>query len=210
MQRRGGPCHKMDYLAQNLSIPLRVLFFLCVSGMILEHQRVKRCPPTEAILVGRSQERCLLSGSLSCPHVNSLPAAGGGRRSKLYYSGSQSHSLLKNANLDCERSLCFITLDKQCWVIGRIMNNFFLQWKKGDVAKTESSEVPKIECSLRMKQRKVNGTGWCASVKPILLQRPQKTWFISVESSLFFGGYSLFGFSEMLQLCKLWSIIVFF
>lgn len=160
----------MDYLAQNLSIPLRVLFFLCVSGMILEHQRVKCCPPTEAFLVGRSQECCLLSGSLSCPHVNSLPAAGGG---KLYYSSRQSHSLLKNAHLDCERSLCFITLDKQCWVIGRIMNNF-LQWKKGYVAKTESSEVPKIECSLRMKQEKVNGTGWCASVKPILLQRPQK------------------------------------
>lgn len=176
VQLRGGPCHKMDYLAQNLSIPLRVLFFLCVSGMILEHQWVKRCPPTETFFVGRSQERCLLSGSLSCPHVNSLPAAGGGRRSELYYSSWQSHSLLKNANLDCERSLCFITLDKQCWVIGRIMNNFFfpLQWKKGDVAKTESSEVPKIECSLRMKQRKVNGAGWCASVKPILLHRPPK------------------------------------
>ena len=54
------------------------------------------------------------------------------------------------------------------------MNNFFLQWKKADVAKTESSEVPKIECSLRMKQRKVNGAGWCASVKPILLHRPPK------------------------------------
>lgn len=210
MQLRGGPCHKMDYLAQNLSIPLKAVFFLCVSGMILEHQWVKRCPPTQTLLVGRSQERCLLSGSLCCPHVNSLPAAGGGRRRKLYYSSWQSHSLLKNANLDCECSLCFITLDKQSWVIGRIMTNFFLQWKKADVAKTESSEVPKIECSLRMKQRKVNGAGWCASVKPILLHRPQKTWFISEESSLSFGGYSLFGFSEMLQLCKLWSIIVFF
>lgn len=198
---------------------MKVLFSSCVSGMISEHQWVRHCPPTVTFFVGRSQkECCLLSGSLSCPHVNSLPGAagGGGRCSELYYSSWQSHSLLKNANLDCERSLYFITLDKQCWVIGRIMNNFFfffffLQWKKGDVAKTESSEVPKIECSLRMKQRKVNGAGWCASVKPILLHRPPpKTWFISVESSLFFGGYSLFGFSEMLQLCKLWSIIVFF
>lgn len=85
MQLGGGPRHKMDYLAQNLSILLSVLAFLCISGVISEHQWVQRCPPTEAF-VGGSKEHCLLSGSLSCPHVNSLPAAGGGRRSGLYYS----------------------------------------------------------------------------------------------------------------------------
>lgn len=53
---RGEPCHKMNYLAQSLSNPLRVLFILCVSGMILEHQRVKRCPPTETYLAGRKPE----------------------------------------------------------------------------------------------------------------------------------------------------------
>lgn len=60
-------------------------------------------------------------------------------------------------------------------LLGRIMNNFFLlQWKKADVAKKESSEVPKIERSLRMKQGKVNAAAWCAALKPILLHRPQK------------------------------------
>lgn len=49
-----------------------------------------------------------------------------------------------NAGPDCKSRFGFIALDKQCWVIGRIMNNFFQQWKKKEEAKTESSEVPEI------------------------------------------------------------------
>lgn len=54
------------------------------------------------------------------------------------------------------------------------MNNFFLQWKKGDVAKTESSEVPKIAVQSENEAEKGEHCGWCASLKSILLQRPQK------------------------------------
>lgn len=76
------------------------------------------------------------------------------------------------------------------------MKNFFLQWKKGNAAKMESTEVPKIECSLRMRWRKVDAGGWCSSVEPILLQRILNDGFLSVESSLSFCGFGLFGFFQ--------------